>query len=62
MTLVSPRGSFFTRGESYSLWIRKGSPLAIDSVARVVAATMPWAVVRLWDRMWLEVQVQELLW
>ena len=62
MRVTSPRDSFFTEGGARSLWIGKSSPLASDLVARTVAATMSWEIAMLWDRMWLEAPVQELIW
>ena len=58
---TSPRGCFFTRGTTDRLCIGKDLALVSHSEARAAAAAMSWIVARLWDRMWLDAQVQELL-
>ena len=57
-----PRGSLFTGGGASGFRIKTGSPFALDSVARAMTVAMSWEVAMLWDRMWLEEKVQELLW
>ena len=61
MRATSPRGSVFTGGVAGSLCIGKGSPLASHSKARAATAAMSPSVARLWDRIWLDAQVHELL-
>ena len=56
-----PKGFRLHKGGAGSLCIGKGSPLASHSEARAAAAARSSAVARLWDRIWLDAQVHELL-